>query len=154
MATLTYSDSDPQQFALYDAEHALAEHRDIVHYRDRHATRAFIDRVLASPEWRALGGPSDVQVVWTKHDSGVATCMPLHRQINLPGWAFNQRTVLHEMAHLLARDAHGPSFAGMALLLYRKFITARFADAMEDSYRKHSVAFKRRRFKYTKKSVA
>lgn len=147
MATMAFRASDPQQFDLYDAEHALAHHRDVVHYATKEQARAFVDRVLASPEWRALGGRREVKVVWTKHGSGIATSYGPGK-ICLPGWAYNQETILHELAHCVTDDGHGPVFAGTALMLYRKFIGSRFADAMEASYTKHGVTFKKRRFKY------
>jgi hypothetical protein len=150
VATIAYSDDDPQQFSLYDAEHALREHRHIVHYKDKDAAMLFIDRVLASPEWRSLGGPREVVVVWTKHESGVATCYKLERKICLPGWAYNQRVILHELAHLVTSDGHGPMFAGTALMLYGRFITRSFQSEMESEYKRHGVKFKRRRFAYRK----
>ncbi len=149
MAVLNFNKSDPQQFALYDAEAEAGKHRDIVHYGTKEQARAFVERVAASPEWRALGGRQDIKIVWTRHDSGVATCYAGRYQICLPGWAYDQRVILHEMAHLVTHDKHGPIFAGTALMLYRKFITARFADAQEAAYTKHGVKFKRRRFRYS-----
>lgn len=148
MAVIHYSQSDAQQFTLYDAEAEVGEHRDIVHYATKEHARAFVDRVAASPEWKALGGREDVKVVWTRHDSGVATCYAGEYKVCLPGWAYNQRVILHEMAHLVTKDRHGPIFAGTALMLYRKFITARFADTQEAAYTKYGVKFKRRRFRY------
>lgn len=152
MGTLKFDPKDPQQFDLYDAEQALKEHRSIVHYRDKEATRKFVERVLASAEWKALGGPRKITIVWTRHDSGIATCYRTQGKVCLPGWAFNQKTVLHELAHMVTDDGHGPRFAGTALMLYRKYIGARFADEMLASYRAHGVKVKQRRFKYTPKA--
>lgn len=153
MATLRYKDTDPQQFALYGAEGALSDHRDNVQYATKEQARAFVDRVLASPEWKALGGRREIQIVWTKHCSGIATSHGPGK-ICLPGWAYNRKTILHELAHCVTwkDEDHGARFAGTALLLYRKFIGARFADAMEASYTQHGVNFKRRRFNYRKAS--
>lgn len=150
MATLTFDSRDPQQFALYDAEHALHEHRAIVHYCDRGGVLAFLARVTTSPEWRALRGPEydDIKIVWTRHDSGVASCYTSERKLCLPGWAYNQKTIVHELAHMVTKDGHGPMFAGTALMLYRRFISNNFADDMEASYTKHGVKFRNRRFKY------
>jgi len=148
MATIKYNTDDPQQFALYDAEHEIIGHRHNVHYPNKGDAQRFIDRIIASPEWRALGGPSSVTVNWTRHDSGVASCARSKRQINLPGWAYNQKTILHELAHMVTHDGHGREFAGTALMLYRRFIGWMFADAVEAAYCKHGVDYKRRRFKY------
>ncbi len=148
MALLTYNKRDPQQFALYDAEAKLWDHRDNVHYGSKQQSSVFIDRVLASAEWRALGGSGKVQVVWTRNDSGVATCYADQNKICLPGWAVNQCVILHELAHLVTHDQHGPVFAGTALMLYGKFITKRFAHDMLLSYDQHGVKSKKRRFKY------
>ena len=148
MATLHFNPADPQQFDLYDAEHTLDTHRHVVHFQNKRQARAFIDTVLRSAEWRALGGPEDIKVVWTRHDAAVATCYAGERKLCLPGWAYSQRVILHEMAHLITRDHHGPVFAGTAMLLYRRFISIPFADEMETCYAKHSVEWRRRRFRY------
>jgi hypothetical protein len=108
----------------------------------------FIRRVLSSREWRALGGSEEVEVRWTRHDSGVASCYRERGMICLPGWAYNQKTILHELAHLVTSDGHGPSFAGTALMLYQRFIGSAFAQEIEKQYTMHGVTFKRRRFKY------
>lgn len=149
MATINFSPEDPQQFRLYDAEHPLREHRHNIHYGDKEAALRFIERVTSSPEWKALGGRK-VKVVWTRHDSGIATSQG--HQINLPGWAYEQSTILHELAHCITHDRHGRVFAGTALMLYRRFISPQFAEAMENRYRRHGVEFKKRQFSYKKKT--
>src|SRR5688572_3110254 len=100
MARIRYREKDPQQFDLYDAERGVEvrDHRDVVHYGNRMEAQAFIDHVTSSPEWRALGGRTEIKVVWTKHSSGVATSYGPGK-VCLPGWGYNQRTILHELAH-------------------------------------------------------
>lgn len=156
MGTLNFDPSDPQQFQVYDAEADMEHHRAVHHYRDKGGALAFIARVTTSPEWRALGGPEydDIKIVWTKHDSGVATCYRGENKICLPGWAYNQRVILHELTHLVTLDGHGPMFTGTALMLYRRFISHTFAEDMEAKYRRHCVRYKRRRFKHTKRQTA
>lgn len=139
MATITYNHSDPQQFALYDAEAKLMEHRCVRHYRTAQDAKAFLQQVVRSELWQQLGGIDKITVKVTRHDSGVATCHPGRGLICLPGWGFNSKTILHEMAHLISSDGHGPDFARAALTLYRKFIGQDFANRMAVLYRVHGV---------------
>lgn len=142
MRTLTRDPSDPQQFDLYDAEQEVSEGyygRATIHYRDAAEAKAFIAHVKDSALWRRLGGPSKIAVKVIRHDSSSAWAKSWENKIALPGWGFEQHTVLHEMAHLVTNDGHGPKFATTALMLYREFIGEDFAHAVADAYYKRGV---------------
>lgn len=140
MAAIAYSAADPQQFDLYDAENKLRTHRHVIYYRSAQDAKGFLQRVVRSKLWQDMNGPDKIRVKVTRHDSGVASCYASRNLICLPGWGFNTHTVLHEMAHLVSDDAHGPQFAAAALQLYRAFISAEFANCMRVLYRVHGVS--------------
>lgn len=54
-------------------------------------------------------------------------------------WAYNSLVLLHEMAHHLEIDSHGPRFAGAFLYLVRTFEGDDAADALVASFTKNGV---------------
>jgi len=64
-------------------------------------------------------------------------------EIILPRWAWIPWIVLHEYAHLLTRDGHGPEFAGTYLRLVRRFMGKEAADALRKAYRLCRVKYRR-----------
>jgi putative metallohydrolase (TIGR04338 family) len=70
---------------------------------------------------------------------------PGYDRITLPpeepegSWAYNRLVILHEIAHHLSIDHHGPRFAGAFLYLTREFEGDTIADALAASFTKHKV---------------
>lgn len=59
--------------------------------------------------------------------------------ISLPRWARTRASILHEIAHTIVHDGHGPLFARTYLELVRLFIGPMEANALRKSFQHNRV---------------
>jgi len=80
----------------------------------------YVNGITKSNPWQAWGGQNRVLVTEPKQDGFASSCRT--NRISLPQWAWNERVILHELAHLLTykpcnHAPHDASFAGKFLQL-------------------------------------
>ena len=131
---------DSQRQRVYDAGASISGRS--IGRETIQETVAYVDRVVSSSWWRQRSG---VNVVEVKDGRGRRSAVAWHNVIAIPRWARNERTVLHELAHVLAYDAdppHGPQYAAAYLALVDRFMGPEAGRALREAYAKHRVKWR------------
>ena len=131
---------DPQVRNLRDAEAiAMGYERALTCMED---VRRFAGRVARSRWWAEQGGPSLVEVFYEfKLDYAQAVKTGDYGDLWLPRWAWNEPTVLHELAHLVVwrGQNHGPTYAGRRLEIEEEFGSKRGAKRLRAEFERRGV---------------
>lgn len=93
--------------------------------------QAFVDMVAAArgvDSWRVTDGRSARKA---------AACSD--GTIRLPRWSRNHRVILHEIAHHLTPDHHGPEFCAELIALIAEFISNDDALLLVEAFYRHKV---------------
>jgi putative metallohydrolase (TIGR04338 family) len=124
---------DPQRDLVYQAELMCDEGRffdDINDLRDHVAW-------LTATKWLQNQG-FDYEVVIVKDGRGLrrATCAVDSNRciLSFPRESRTELTVLHEVAHALSGDGHGPWFCSIYLKLVRRFMGQGEAELLRDEF--------------------
>ena len=109
---------DFQRKRLYEAERGVPE--GLV-WASLLEAQSYLDRLLASPWWQMHFPSVRCVVLFAQEGKYAVAHKGVHGgAIQLPHWALNQLTLVHELAHLASPPetiGHGPAFAGIYLLL-------------------------------------
>jgi putative metallohydrolase (TIGR04338 family) len=123
---------DGQRQRLYDAERAISE--GLV-WDSLVAAQQYVDESLASPWWQMHFPSVRCVVLFNREGTYAQAHKGVHGgAIQLPSWALNQLTLVHELAHLASPPetiGHGPAFAGIYLLLVQHCMEAHVAWQLE-----------------------
>lgn len=141
---------DSQRQRVYEAESVLesfptglrqdrVRQVDKVRYASREACQDYVNRVTRSKLWEA---GSVVVGSGKRFRKAVARGTG---QIELPIWARNEWTILHELAHCLTTAKfknvadHGREFCSVYIKLVKRFLGPQWAKKLKDSFREHRV---------------
>lgn len=133
---------DIQKARLYKAEQAVRrEGRSLGSFEE---AASLVAEVQASPWFTRVYGGSAPLSVGQHFGISTAWYQPGYDLIALPAkgegdWAYNALVILHEIAHHLEVDRHGPRFAGAFLFLVRNSEGDEMADRLAESFTKHNV---------------
>lgn len=147
---------DPQKTRLYAAEHTVIDTYNgtvgVQQFRSLQQMQSFVDRVTASDYWKSHSGPQRVSVFLGRKDSRFARSYSRFSSwygkvqsdpfITIPPtWAASDAVLIHELAHQISDDAHGPIFASRYLDLLRLFVSPAIATKMQKAFDDHSVSY-------------
>lgn len=131
---------DSQRTRLYRAESEVATGRRLPTVEHM---QAYVDELVGAAWFLARWGSTRIEVRpgyghrrATADENGV---------LQMPRWARTELVVLHEVAHCLtpaAFAAHGPEYAGALLALVRRAMGVAPAQALEDAFGRHRVAWR------------
>lgn len=131
--------SDPQQGRLYAAEAALPPGRT---FATGNEVRAFVEQVLLDEDvWDLFPEASAVRVTisGTLKRHGIATGSHITLSSKR---GMDAATALHEVAHTLANDAHGPEFCSAFLWLVRRHMGFHAYGALRTSYDSYLLSYR------------
>lgn len=134
---------DVQKARLYKSEQAIRDSHGR-HARNYAEAVAFIRAVEASEQYQTVfNNPARLNVsqffgVSKAYYTPGTDTLTLPAYVDGP-WAYNVLVLLHEMAHHLEIDSHGPRFAGAFLYLVQQFAGQTAADALSAQFDKNKV---------------
>lgn len=135
--------SDPQQYRVYEAEDHLFKGHE---FTSINSLRKYISEVIDTRWMRNRGWAFGVWSVrnsrgtwaWCNVDNDIC-------EFVFPRGTRNQLTVLHELAHALTTDGHGPEFCAMYLRYVRRFMSPEDADLLRCEFVDHGVRHRPRK---------
>jgi putative metallohydrolase (TIGR04338 family) len=137
------AESDPQQYQVYDAEDLLFKGLEFTSIK---SLREYISEVIDTRWMRNRGWAFRVWSVrnshgtwaWCNVDNDVCTLI-------FPRGTRNQLMVMHELAHALTVDGHGPEFCAMYIRCVRKFMGPEYAEVIRRGFAKPRVKHRQRK---------
>jgi putative metallohydrolase (TIGR04338 family) len=131
---------DFQRTRLYRAERLVSEG---LRWDNLTAAQFYLDRLLASPWWQMYFPSVRCVVLFHREGTYALAHKGVHGgAIQLPHWALNQRTLVHELAHIASPPetiGHGPIFAAIDLLLVQHCMGAHVAWELARHFSAHHV---------------
>jgi len=137
---------DSQRIKIYRSSWAVKEDRQELTWRE---VNQYVNKIAKSSAIKKLGLQPLTQLRVFKKHHGNATYAYWNDSINLPKWAWNKHTIIHELAHAMVyRDkmprgkgiaAHGPRFVKWELWLAAKFVSKEYAKQLQALYAKQGV---------------
>lgn len=139
-----------QRERLYDAEDAIGFEG---FYTTVEAAQMVVDKILRTKWWRQRSRVRFVRVVYPAE--GMSGAFPeddTHWKIEFSPARLCEISLMHEMTHVLVgvtkgnspahheRD-HGPKYAGALLAVWRRFLSARLAKALQDEFDERKVKY-------------
>ena len=129
--------TDLQKQRLYNAERVLRDHP--TKFRTQEQIERYVSEVTGSDTWKAMNGPAVVRVRIKRSDSNHSHA--IGNEIALCPNQCDKVTVIHELAHVVSSDGHGPQYAGRYLQLVEEFIGRSWAKSLRKSMEEHRVAY-------------
>lgn len=144
---------DSQRSKVYTAEQKTSSGK---HFKDIDEVRMYIAKIARTQWWKKLaaGHPVENGPVRLEIGRSHSTALSFHgmRTVRMPGksgWAYCEKVVLHEMAHLITdcthSASHGPEFCKNFLTLVKYRMGKDAAEELKRSFKTHKVKYTVRR---------
>ena len=130
--------NDPQRRSVYRAEAGIRRLPDDL--QSLEGAERFLIEVITSDWFLARFQSVAVHVRDGQHDTlASATSFYSSAFISLPVWAYRRGVVLHELAHALSDDGHGPRFVRIYIDLVDRWMGAEAADLLREGCAQRGV---------------
>jgi putative metallohydrolase (TIGR04338 family) len=134
------STRDTQRQRVYNAQHAAGRGREFETVAEM---QRYVDRVTGSAWFRKHYGAKKITVTdgRSRRRAAAEITWGGSRRIKMPRHSRCERTILHEIAHIVAwtTPAHGEKFCRAYLLLVKRFMGKEPFEKMLSSFREHNV---------------
>lgn len=104
------------------------------------AIQSYVDQICASRKFKKITGrpAHKVKVLDGRARRSACGC-PFTKEIKIPKFYRSERTIIHELAHTLAYDRHGPEFCWYYIQLVDLQFGSEAAESLRESFRANRV---------------